>query len=114
MMQSQRGFTIIEVMLAVIVFSVGLLALAGTASVIITTLTSTQSRAIATAVAESRLERIRSTPCASRDSGSAVTRGISETWTLARLARVDDVTVAVSFLNNHKSRTEQFRSFLPC
>jgi len=114
MTQSQRGFTIIEVMLAVIVFSVGLLALAGTASVIITTLTSTESRTIATAVAEARFERLGATPCATRASGSAVTRGITETWTLAHLARADDVTVVVNFLSNHKPSTEQFRTFLPC
>ena len=77
-------------------------------------LTSTQSRTIAAGVAESRFERIRTTTCASRASGSATTRGIAEAWTLDRLARADDVTVAVTFLSNHQSRTETFRSFLPC
>jgi type IV pilus assembly protein PilV len=114
MTQSQRGFTIVEMLIAVIIFSVGLLAMAGTASVIMTTLTSTQSRAIATAVAESRFERMGATACASRASGSAVTRGVSETWTLARLARADDVTVSVTYLSNHRPSTEQFRTYLPC
>ena len=113
-MTSQRGFTIIELLVAVVIFSVGLLALAGTASVIMTTLTSTQSRTIAAGVAESRFERIRATTCAARAGGSTKTRGITESWTLAHLARADDVTVAVTFLSNHQSRTETFRSFLPC
>jgi len=114
MTQSQRGFTIVEMLIAVVIFSVGLLALAGTASVTMMTLTSTQSRSIATSVAESRFERMGATACASRASGSAVSRGISETWTLDRLARADDVTVSVTFLSNHRPRTEQFRTFLPC
>jgi Tfp pilus assembly protein PilV len=101
-------------LIAIIIFSVGLLALAGSASVIMTNLTSTQSRTIATSVAESRFERMGATPCATRASGSAVTRGISEAWTLDRLARADDVTVAVTYLSNHQPRTEQFRTFLPC
>ena len=112
--QSQRGYTIVELLIAVMIFSVGLLAMAGTASVMLTTLTSTQSRTIASSVAESRFERMRATPCASRAAGSATTRGIAESWTLDRLARADDVTVAVTFLSNHQSRTETFRSFMPC
>ncbi|PYP51075.1 MAG: hypothetical protein DMD45_09025 [Gemmatimonadetes bacterium] len=111
---SERGFTIAELMVAVVIFSVGLLAMAGTAAVIMTTLTSTQSRTIAAGVAESRFERLRTTGCASRASGSAKTRGIAEVWTLNHLARADDVTVAVTFLSSHQPRTETFRSFMPC
>jgi type II secretion system protein I len=111
---SERGYTIVELLIAVVIFSVGLLALAGTASVILTSLTSTQSRTIAAGVAESRFERIRATPCATRASGTAKTRGIAEAWTLDRLARADDVTVAVTFMSNHRNRTEAFQSFLPC
>jgi type IV pilus assembly protein PilV len=111
---SQRGFTIVELLVAVVIFSVGLLALAGTSSVILTALTTTKSRTLAAGVAESRFERMRTTACANRASGSATTRGIAEAWTLTRLARADDVTVAVTFLSNHRPRTEQFQSYMPC
>jgi len=111
---NQRGYTIVELLVAVMIFSVGLLAMAGTASVIMSTLTSTQSRTIAASVAESRFERVRATPCVNRAAGSALSRGISEAWTLDRLARADDVTVNVTFLSNRRQRTETFRSFLPC
>ena len=111
---NQRGYTIVELLVAVMIFSVGLLAMAGSASVIMSTLTSTQSRTIAASVAESRFERVRATPCVNRAAGSALSRGISEAWTLDRLARADDVTVNVTFLSNRRQRTETFRSFLPC
>ncbi|HEY6156470.1 MAG TPA: prepilin-type N-terminal cleavage/methylation domain-containing protein [Gemmatimonadales bacterium] len=113
--RSERGFTLAELLVAVVIFSIGLLALAGTASVIMTSLTSTQSRTIAAGVAESRMERIRTTTCANRASGSATTRGIAETWTLSHMPRAeDDVTVSVTFLSNHRPRSETFRSFIPC
>ena len=111
---NKKGFTLIEILIAIVILSVGLLALAGTAAVIMTTLTSTQSRTIAAAVADSRFDRIGSTACASRASGSSVTRGVSESWMLTRLARADDVTVSVTFLTNHQRRTETFKSYIPC
>jgi prepilin-type N-terminal cleavage/methylation domain-containing protein len=110
----EGGFTIIEMLVAVVIFSVGLLALAGTSAMIVTSMSNTESRTVAAAVAESRFERIGSLACASRASGSAVTRGISETWSVAHLTRADDVTVSVTFLNQHRPRTATFRSFLPC
>lgn len=112
--QSQRGFTIVELLVAVVIFCVGLLALTSTSAVILTAMTTTKSRTIAAGVAQSRFDVLRATACASRASGSATTRGIAETWTLARLARADDVTVSVQYLSNHQPRTETFRSFMPC
>ena len=116
--RSRRGFTIIELIVAVVIFSVGLLALAGTSSMILTAMTSTKTRTLAASVAESRFDLVRTTPCANRAPGSATTRGIAETWTLTRLTTgsvvTDDVTVAVTFLSEHRPRTETFRSFMSC
>src|SRR5207245_4004944 len=99
---NERGYTIVELLVAVMIFSVGLLAMAGTASVIMSTLTSTQSRTIAASVAESRFERVRATPCATRVAGSAaaVSRGISEAWALDPLARGGGVALHVTLLRN--------------
>src|SRR5439155_2565308 len=63
---NQRGYTIVELLVAVMIFSVGLLAMAGAASVIMSTLTSTQSRTIAASVADARFERVRAPPCVAR------------------------------------------------
>lgn len=112
--RSRRGFTIVENLLALMIFSVGLIVIAGTAVLIVKTVTATQSRVVAAAVAESRFDRIHATPCASRASGSATTRGIPEAWTLNRLTRADDVTVTVTISSYHQRRTETFQSFLPC
>jgi type II secretion system protein I len=111
---TRSGFTLIELMVALTIFCVGLLAMAGTSSSIMQLLAGSEARSLAAAVAESRFERISATACASRTSGTATTRGIIETWTRFPLARADDVTVAVTFLSSHRPRTEIFRSYIPC
>src|SRR5256884_5763805 len=62
--RSERGFTLAELLVAVVIFSIGLLALAGTAAVIMKTLTGTQARTIAAGGGGTRLPRPPPTPCA--------------------------------------------------
>jgi type II secretion system protein I len=114
MIRSQQGFTLVELLVAVVILSVGLLALVGSSAVMMTNLGDSQSKTLAASVAESRFERIRATACASRTSGSAVSRGISETWTRTPLARADDVTVIVQLESRHQTQTQSFQSYLPC
>ncbi len=115
MTSNRRGFTLVELMVALVIFSIGLLALASTASAIMTMIGSSQSRTVAAAVAASRFERMRATACLSRPlTGSATTRGVTEAWTLARLPRADDVTVTITLKADHRQRTQVFSSYIPC
>src|SRR6266550_8983706 len=111
---SRGGFTIVEVVVAIMIFTVGLLAMAGTASLIMMTVAGSRTRSVAATVAESRFERMRAQGCVAHTSGSAVTRGIREDWSVKTLARADDVTVVVTMLSNHRVRTQAFRSYIPC
>jgi type IV pilus modification protein PilV len=111
---AERGFTIVELLVAVMILSIGLLSMAGTSAVMMEMLAASQTRTLAASVAQSRFERIRATACASRASGSAVTRGTSESWTINHLARADEVTVTITFQANHRVRSTSFESYLPC
>jgi len=111
---ARAGFTLVELLVALTIFSVGLLAMAGTASVIMQMLAGSEARNVAAGVAESRFEKIAGTACVNRTSGTVTTRNIIETWTRFPLARADDVTVVVTYLSGHRSRTETFRSYIPC
>ena len=111
---SRRGYTIVEMVIAIMIFTIGLLAMAGTASLIMMTIAGSQTRSVAAAVAESRFESLRAQTCAAHTSGSAITRGLREDWSVQPLARADDVTVVVTMLNNHRVRTQTFKSYLPC
>ena len=113
-LRARPGFTVPEIVIAMMIFSVGALAMAATAARVMTMITSAQSRVLAAGVAEGRFEQLRSVPCSAQTSGSATTRGIEERWTTVNLTRADDVTVIVTYTVDHATKSQAFRSFLPC
>ncbi len=111
----RAGFTLIEIMVSVMLFVVGVLAICGSSSVVMTMIGGSQRRTIAAVVAESRFERLRAVPCTAHASGSATTRGVREVWTTVPLVRADDVTVQVTFASSGGRVTSQtYRSYLAC
>lgn len=109
------GFTLVELMVALMVFVVGVLAVTGSSAVVMTMVGGSQRRTIAASVAESRLELMRAQSCASHSSGYAQTRGVAETWTVVPVALADDVTVRVTFASSGGNVTSQtYRTYIPC
>ena len=80
--RARSGFTIMELMVSVVIIAVGLLALAGSSVGVLRQMRSGNQAALASAVAQARLETIRSKACTSLASGTATTRGLSESWTI--------------------------------
>ena len=114
-MKTRAGFTLIELMVAVMVFTVGVLAMMGSSALVMTMIGGSQRRTVATTVAEARLERLRAQSCAAHTNGSAVTRGVNENWEIIPLVRADDVTVRVTFPSSGGRVTSQtFRTYMPC
>jgi prepilin-type N-terminal cleavage/methylation domain-containing protein len=78
----RRGFTLVEMMVAVVILSVGLLGLASTSAVVTRQVAGGASQSLAANTIQSRLEWMRSVPCSKlkiKDS-IAVNRGIREHW----------------------------------
>ena len=113
-LRAREGFTLAELLVALMVFSVGALAMVATSANVMTLITASKNRTLAAAVAASRFERMRSQSCTAHQSDSATTRGISEAWQVVKLAKADDVTVRVSFVANHRTQSRIYRSFLQC
>ena len=111
---SRRGYTLVEMLVAIMLFTIGLLAMAGTASLVTMALAGSRTRSVAAAVAESRFDRLRAQTCSAHTSGTAVTRGVREDWSVRQLARADDVTVVVTIISNHRTQTQSFRTYIPC
>jgi type IV pilus assembly protein PilV len=77
-----RGFTLVEVMLAVVILAVGVLALAGTSARVVTMNLQGGRLGGASLVAEGRLELLRAAPCAALASGSTLEGPFTVAWTV--------------------------------
>jgi len=110
------GFTLVELLVAVTLFSVGVLAIAGT-SVAIARLERWSARdARAAAAAESRLELLRAQPCAAqfaRDSSRDITEQWSASTPTAGVALLFD-SLTIRGDAGWRARTESYRSAAPC
>jgi|SRR5690242_10508759 len=78
-----RGFTLVELMVAVMVMTVGILGLASTAAVVMRMMHGGVRQTLAANVVAARFETRRKKRCDSLSSGSSSTRGIAEDWTVS-------------------------------
>lgn len=76
----RRGFTLVEMMVAVVILSVGLLGLASTSAVVTRQVAGGASQSLAANAVQSRLEWMRSIPCARIKDSTVTKRGIRERW----------------------------------
>ena len=112
---NRAGFTLVELLVAMMVFAVGMLGLAATAGSVTRMMGGAKRQTIAAAVAQSRLERLRSSPCASIVSGSEVVRGINNSWTVSAVARGVNVRDSVSFPSSRNTRRwKVYQTTLSC
>jgi prepilin-type N-terminal cleavage/methylation domain-containing protein len=82
-MTNERGFTVIEVMVAVMVLAVGILAIASSSALVTRFILQGQLDTEATALAHQQIERFRSVPCDSVSSGGDTLGTFQLTWDTA-------------------------------
>ena len=114
-MQAREGFTIVELLVALMIFAVGMLGLAATAGSVTRMMGGAKRQVIAATVAQTRLERLRSSPCTSIVSGADTTRGIISTWTVTAVTRGVNISEKVSFKTSKSAlRTRTYTTTIPC
>lgn len=110
----RRGFTIAEVIVAILVMVVGVLGLASTAGVVQRMIGGGAQQTLAANMAQSRFERMRSLQCNLLTSGSAFNEGINEGWRVDSVApRVRRVTDSLVFTSGRRGK-QVYRSFVQC
>lgn len=113
--RARGGFTLIELMVATVVFTIGVLAMMSSAGSVMTMMGGSQRRTVAATVAEARFERLRAQSCAQHAAGTQVTHGVRESWQIVPLTLADDVTVVVTYpASGGRIVTQTYRTFVPC
>ena len=110
----RSGFTLLEVIVAMMVLSVGVLGMTSTTLVVSRQLTSAERQTRVAAAVESRFDRLRATPCALVSAGSAVSEGITETWTRRDTTRAIIVVDSVRWSVRGVQRVQVYESMIPC
>lgn len=111
---ARSGFTLIELIAAILILVVGVLGLASTAAVVMRQITAASMQTRAAVTAQSRLERLRSISCAAMTAGTATSGGITETWRVTVGARTATIVDVVTWSERRVTRSVTFTSERPC
>jgi prepilin-type N-terminal cleavage/methylation domain-containing protein len=120
MKYSTDGFTLVELLIAVILLSIGALALSSSSGSVTRMLYSGRNKTNASAVAQSRLEQLRNTArstipnCTALASGSATTGVFSESWTVTGTGRSRTVTLQLSYRSGPRLQGDTLYTQIYC
>ena len=114
MSRARSGFTVVEVMVAMLVLSLGVLAMVGTAALVQRQMGSAQQQSLAAFAAQTRFEQLRSINCQSIANGSAATRTVTEAWVKKDTARAVIVTDTVHYTTGYGQRFQIYRTTVSC
>ncbi|HYN79947.1 MAG TPA: prepilin-type N-terminal cleavage/methylation domain-containing protein [Gemmatimonadaceae bacterium] len=112
--ESQRGFTLIEVVVAIVILAAGALALAGSAAVTVRRMSDTARRSSGVTMARSRAEASMASACGSLASGSETARGVRSDWVVSAGAVSAELSQRVSYPTSRGARSDDFLTAAPC
>jgi prepilin-type N-terminal cleavage/methylation domain-containing protein len=113
MRSNRHGLTLIEVIVAMLLFTIGALSMAATSAAISRQMTLSLLRSRAVSTARTRDEEMHAAGCAGISGGSETKQGIVSTWTVAQgaTASVDQSVQRAGLLSQ---KTDHFLSAVPC
>ena len=110
----RSGFTLIEMMVAVTVTAVGLLALAGTSGALLRLTARSRLEAQVTRAAQARLEWLASRSCDAVAGGGIHAASVSERWTVDTSAGAARVQAAFTYTEREVSRERVHETRMRC
>jgi len=110
-----RGFTLVEVLLAVILINVGLLALVAGSAVLVRQTNDLRARRSALQTGTNRLQVLGAAPCAAASGDASGPLGEHERWSIDVMDHaVRELRVNVTFFSRGEARSIVLRTRLPC
>lgn len=117
-LSNRSGVTLVELIVAMTVLSIGLLAIVGTSGAIARSLGEARGDNLAAIVAQSRFEQIAGTQCTGMTLGqttTVTTRGVTEKYVITDGGNNTLlVTDSVSWQTRRGTRMQAFSTLLPC
>jgi prepilin-type N-terminal cleavage/methylation domain-containing protein len=112
---SRRGFTLVELLVAIVLVNVGLLALVGGSTAVVRRHTAIRARTAAVQTAALRLELMAATSCSAVVAGSTATSAGSEVWASSVLPNgVRELVDSVVYLDGGLRATVALRTRISC
>ena len=123
-LRRRSGFTIMELLVAIVILSIGLLGLAATSGIVMRLIGGGSHQTVAANVALARFEQMRGLSCGRISGGSAINRNVQESWTVTPVGPVAtptamDVRLTITYHTSMRrggssSRTQTYRSQILC
>jgi prepilin-type N-terminal cleavage/methylation domain-containing protein len=109
----RRGYTLVEVVVALLVFTIGALALAASSAVVARTMHINLLRERAGRIAASRIETIRSA-CSTAASGMEGVEGIESQWTVGHGAQTVSILESTRYPSATGPHLETYQALALC
>ena len=114
-MSSRRGFTLVELLVAVLLIDVAVLAMVSATTLLVRRQTGLRTRVVASQLAANRLQHLLAAPCASATGSATPERGVTEHWSATLLpSSMRDLRDSVVFAIDGAERSVVLRSRSRC
>ena len=110
----RHGFTVIEMIIAIMVMSVGIMGLAGTARYVAMQMGNGRTQTIAATFATKVADSLSARRCSALVGGSATKRGVTITWTVADSSRTKWVTEQVQYKTKSGPKSLSYLTVIQC
>lgn len=108
------AFTIVELLIAIVVFTIGLVALAATSGLVVASVGDGGRLTAAAHAARSVLDSLGTTACGAVVSGSATRDGVALAWIVTRDSSAAHVDLTAGALLRRGRRRDSYRLMVPC